>query len=247
MKVKTARINDSLFRIEKKFRSKVGGFGNDISGPYWMLISLKASKPVFWRVNGTLVRAPSNPTVFYVPPFSWTAEFVSAGTTVEAVGYISSAPPSIHAPNSPCFVRSANSISRVEVDLDGFWQASKPGVEISVRSNPGPLSIRIKNAIDRSYTKGILLNAIANKLGTSASFASRQFKRDFSFPPKYYERGLRVTHAMFLLLTGMQPARAAQSAGYRDLGRFYKQFAQYVKTTPKSHQRKKSKIAKKSR
>lgn len=245
MQVKTTKISARLFRIEKEYKTTRSGFGNDISGPFWMLIWSKTTKAEFWRVDGELVSAPSNPKIIYVPPYSWTAEFVEAGTRTEVLGYISSTPPSRFAPTRPCFLHLPGKITDIESGIDAFFRNARAGGEISVRTNPSPLSARAKALIDRSYPNGILLDDVAKKLRTSRAQLSRQFKKDFYFPPKYYERGLRVTHAMFLLLMGEAPATAAFAAGYRDLGRFYKQFGEFMKTTPKSHQRKRSKNAKK--
>ncbi|MCA9458594.1 MAG: helix-turn-helix domain-containing protein, partial [Nitrospira sp.] len=85
---------------------------------------------------------------------------------------------------------------------------------------------------------------IAAKLRTSPAVLSRSFKADFTQPPAFYRRGLRVTVGMYELMMGARPAEAALLAGYTDLGRFYKQFRQYLKQTPAEYLQK-SKNAKK--
>ena len=85
---------------------------------------------------------------------------------------------------------------------------------------------------------------ISKKLKTSGAVLSRQFKAAFGFTPMHYKRGLRITAAMYHLLSGKVPAEAAFLSGYRDIGRFYKQFKQYTQQTPDSHRIKKSKNAK---
>lgn len=98
----------------------------------------------------------------------------------------------------------------------------------------------MKSCFDREYSQDISMTEIARRLRTSSAVLSRQFRQSFGFTPMAYKRGLRVTVAMFHLLAGRPPAEAAELAGYRDLGRFYKQFKEYIRQTPESHRIRKS-------
>lgn len=244
MKFEIEKAKDNLRIIHKTYSSKHNGNGNDISGPFWMLIRTDViTGKLKWKVNTNFIVPNKNPIWLYIPPYSWTCEFYDSGTEVSLAGIIGVGKEPKGAPSLPSIFDFSGKFPRSRKDIDTIFKRARLKDEITICTNPSGTALKIKTLIDANFRVGISMSEIAKRLNTSQAVCSRQFKRTFGFTPGYYKRGLKVTVGAYSLLTGLSPLKAADAAGYNDLSRFYKQFSQYMKMTPDQH-REKSKNAK---
>lgn len=208
----------------------------DISGPFWMLIRVHTLKgKTAWKVGSKFIYPKEDVVWLFVPPFHWTSEFDEAGTLTEIEGLFSDSTPKIHWPKVPCLIYSDDKIPRTLAEVSKFFKYNQPSEDVALESKPSGTALKVKNLLDRNYASDISMSSISGQLKTSNAVISRQFKCSFGFTPMVYKRGLRVTVAMFHLLSGKAATEAASLAGYNDLGRFYKQFKEYIRLTPESH------------
>lgn len=237
-------IKDDLRVVHKEYTSKAGGNGCDISGPFWMLIRTQVkSGKIKWKVDGEFVQPDDSVVWLYLPPYSWTIEYYEKNTSVIVTGIIGSNDEPKGAPSIPSLFKFDGKFPCGRKGLDKVFGQSQILDEISLCTNPSSVAEKIKLSFDRNFRLGVSMSEIAEKLKTSQAVCSRQFKKSFGFTPGFYKKGLRVTVGTYSLLMGRSPSEAASAAGYNDLGRFYKQFGEYMKMTPDEH-REKSKNAK---
>jgi AraC-like DNA-binding protein len=180
----------------------------------------------------------------YVPPFSWTSEQYEKGTHIRVEALFSSLAPPENCPESPVLFSWNATMPQSMGQVSQLFREDLDLLEVALGSNPTSLATRVKSILDKSFADDPSMAKISKKLKTSGAVLSRQFKSAFGFTPMHYKRGLRITAAMYHLLSGKAPVEAAFLSGYRDVGRFYKQFKQYTQQTPDSHRIKKSKNAK---
>lgn len=239
--IRCSELEKNLFLIEKKYEVKNSGHGMDITGPFWMLIRSRTLKgKTSWK-SGSQFITPKITTVWlYVPPFDWTSEYDESGTLVEIEGLFSIIPPERHWPKTPCLIYSKKPVPQSFAEVSSFLSDHAPETEVALQPKPSGTAQKVKFLLDQKFAEDISMAAISRQLKTSSAVISRQFKSSYGFPPMAYKRGLRVTVAMFHLLAGKPPSEAAALAGYGDLGRFYKQFKQYIRLTPESHRVQKS-------
>lgn len=140
----------------------------------------------------------------------------------------------------PCLIYSKSEVPKSLDEVAKFFRTHEPTTVVALQSNPSRVARKVKSFLDQKYNQDLTMSMIAKKLKTSSAVISRQFKSSYGFTPMSYKRGLRVTVAMFYLLSGRSAADSASLAGYNDLGRFYKQFKEYIRLTPESHRIKKS-------
>jgi len=212
----------------------------DVTGPFWMLIRLKTRKGrTSWKTGSQFI-APKGAMVWlYVPPFGWTSERNQAGSWLEVEGLFSVLAPESHWPEVPCLIYSQRRIPKSFAEVSRFLRDHVPVAEVSLQPKPTGTAEKVKILLDQTFAEDISMATIAKRLKTSSAVISRQFKASYGFSPMNYKRGLRVTVAMFHLLSGRTAIEAAERAGYQDLGRFYKQFKEYIRLTPESHRVKK--------
>lgn len=238
--IRCSELEKDLFLVEKKYEVKSAGHGMDITGPFWMLIRVKTlSGKTSWK-SGSKFVASKKVVYLYVPPYDWTSEYDEAGTRVEIEGLFSATPPEPHWPQTPCLIYSKKPTPKTFAEVSSFLRSHMPDVEVPLQPKPSGTAVRVKNLLDQKFADDISMTAISRQLKTSSAVISRQFRASYGFPPMAYKRGLRVTVAMFHLLAGKPAAEAAALAGYGDLGRFYKQFKEYIRATPESHRVQKS-------
>lgn len=230
-----AEIDTELYLIRKDLSFRKKGHGSDISGPYWMLIEIDIqSGGIFWQ-SDSLKKYPKFKHAFiYLPPFSWTIEHYDSNTQIRMNGLISSLALAARI-NYPILFYSDAALPETLKGVVKFLENIGEHENISVCSNPCPLSLKTKRLLDKEYQSSIEIKDIAAKLKTHPSVVSRAFKTDFGQAPAFYRKGLRITVGMYELMMGKSPIEAAQLAGYSDLGRFYKQFKDYLKQTPSQY------------
>lgn len=208
----------------------------DITGPFWMLIRARILKGTLSWKSGSAIIAPEEAVVWlYLPPFAWTSETGAAGSLIEIEGLFSILAPEPHWPKVPCLFNSAHPVPRSFAEASRFLKKHKPYAEVMLQPNASGAVLKVKAILDKQFVENISMEAISRQLKTSSAVVSRQFKASYGFPPMVYKRGLRVTVAMYHLLSGKPAIEAAALAGYDDLGRFYKQFKEYLHLTPESH------------
>jgi YesN/AraC family two-component response regulator len=189
---------------------------------------------LWWQSDGKKIPASSGQYLF-IPPYSWAMEHYMAGTRVKIKGLISRTRLSTSGNSEPIIFNSDKSFPVSTKHVEKLLSEIANPRSVAVCSNPSALSARIKALIDAEYASSIEVGNIAKKLKTSSAFISRSFKKDFGKPPTFYRKGLKVTVGMYELMMGVPPIKAAEMAGYKDLGRFYKQFKSYLTQTPSEY------------
>ncbi|MCB9025302.1 MAG: helix-turn-helix transcriptional regulator [Bdellovibrionaceae bacterium] len=230
------KLRENVYLIEKEYVVKSNTHGSDISGPYWMLIETIIHRgKIWWEVDGKKYFSDRKKVYIFLPAYSWTVEHYLNNTKVSIRGLISKASLDFPHPSVPIMFNSNSDLSKAFSDLSKFLNEAFNIQEIGLCTRPRALSLRTKQILDRDFKNGIKIGDIASRLKTSSAMLSRTFKTDFGYTPAFYKKGLRVTVGMYELMMGTPPIDAAILAGYSDLGRFYKQFKQYLKQTPTAY------------
>jgi len=241
------QIERGLYLIEKSYAVERSGHGSDISGPYWMLIETEISKGKIWWITDQLEKTPrQNRHFIFIPPFSWAMEHYQKDTEIKVKGLISKSKLNLTKFTEPILFYSPEALPQTLDGVTEFLNGVMNYETIGTCTNPSALSARAKRLLDDKYQTRIEIKEIAAKLKTQPAVLSRTFKAEFGETPAFYRKGLRVTVGMYELMMGAPPVRAAELAGYSDLGRFYKQFKAYLKQTPAEYLQK-SKNAKNRR
>lgn len=212
-----------------------------------MLIETEILKGKIWWISDQLEKAPrQNRHFIFIPPFSWAMENYEKGTEIKVKGLISRSKLNPIQFTEPILFYSPEALPQTLDGATEFLNGVKNYETIGTCTNPSSLSARAKRLLDNKYQTRIEIKEIATQLKTQPAVLSRTFKSDFGETPAFYRKGLRVTVGMYELMMGAPPVRAAELAGYSDLGRFYKQFKTYLKQTPTEYSQK-SKNAKNRR
>jgi YesN/AraC family two-component response regulator len=235
MKVKPQRIFNQCYLIEKSYSVDMENHGNDISGPYWMLINVEVKKgKVKWKVDTSFVEVKESSFWVFIPKYSWTTEYYASNTELFIKGIISNDNNFSKFKDPVIFYGSFSPIVK-QSDLNSFIESIEKGEIIKSCLTPSALSQKVKNIIEKTVNNNLSISDIARQLNTSNAVISRYFKKDFGQSPSAYKKGLRSTIGMYSLLTGDKPEIAAHKAGYNDISRFYKQFKEYIGAPPSSH------------
>jgi AraC-like DNA-binding protein len=245
MLIKCQKLSDEIFLIEKHFTTSNEGFGMDISGPFWMLIEANTKNGFLsWKVNGKMIQPEKNRLFLFVPAYSWSSEFYPKNMECSLRGLFCIGKMHSRWPSAPTLYTSTQKLPLKLENVDSFLSKSQVISEVPLQISPSGTASRVKKIIETNSYPEFSMAQIALKLKTSPAVLSREFKKSFGYTPMQYRRGLKVTLGMYHLLCGKDPSEAAFLSGYNDLGRFYKQFKEYIKDTPDSHRIKKSKNAK---
>jgi AraC-like DNA-binding protein len=105
---------------------------------------------------------------------------------------------------------------------------------IECNTRPSLLAKRAKKIIDGCWSDAPSIASIARSLGVTHEHLTRQFKKDFGLAPNTYLHKIRLNQAIWKLTQGERIADVSFDVGYNDLGRFYKQFRKFMKTSPGS-------------
>lgn len=230
---------EGLYLIKKHYSVEKSGHGSDVSGPYWMLIETEILAGKLWWASDGLQKTPREGRHFiFLPPFSWAMEQYKKGTELRVKGLISRTKLNTPAFPGPILFYSSQKLPETHSGVESFLKEVDNYETIGACTNPSSLSTRAKRLLDAGYQNAIEIKAIATKLKTPPAVLSRAFKSDFGETPAFYRKGLRVTVGMHELMMGASQIRAAELAGYSDLGRFYKQFKAYLKQTPSEYSEK---------
>jgi AraC-like DNA-binding protein len=239
LKVKFKKLDNNLFCIEKEFRVSTSRQGNDISGPYWMLLRINILSGNLKWISGDFFVTPQKKQFWlYVPPYSWSSEVYGHNTRILMKGLISESEPPQKAPKNPCLFYGSDVSFHNFKGAQSFFEEHSPAESVDLCPRPNGLSAKVKKLLDLEATRGISMDEISKRVKTSNAVISRYFKKDFKQSPSYYKRGLKVTIGTYSLLMQHSVTEAAYRAGYKDLSRFYKQFKEYMKDIPSSYQQK---------
>lgn len=232
MKLKIQSV-DSDFVLIGRDQIMKPGFGSDISGPLWMFMKISIRGQYSWRIDSESYTITDQEVWAYVPPYSCTYEYASVGTHLMCSGYLSKYPVPTSASCPMLYLNVSSIFPKTYQEIIEFFSGNPEGIPVPSCSRPTKLAENIKLAIDQNYEMGISMTEICEKLSVSPAVATRAFKKCYGYPPNYYKKGLRSTVGAFALLSGIPPIEAAGIAGFSDLSRFYKQFKQYLRSTPK--------------
>lgn len=232
MKLKIQSTKQNLILIGRDQVCTGDRIGSDITGPTWMFMDIQVQGSYQWKHDHHLIQVRDERVWAYIPPFSCTYEVPAKGTHLKCFGYISrqKVPTSISYPVI-CRNVSGNLPLTYEEIVD-FFQQEQNFENVSACSSPSSTAQKIKHQIDQNFQTGITMTQISRKLRSSPAVLSREFKKCYGYTPSYYKKGLRSTVGAHALLSGVPPVEAASIAGFADLSRFYKQFKEYLKSTP---------------
>jgi len=92
--------------------------------------------------------------------------------------------------------------------------------------------------IEQNYTRGILVEEIANHVGLSTDYFSRMFKQFTGLTPVEYIKNVRLAKAAELLRSPeLSVAQVAMEVGFEDPSYFSRQFKQVLGMSPSSFQK----------
>lgn len=109
----------------------------------------------------------------------------------------------------------------------------------SVALKPGSIGLRIKEYIDKNYTRDIPLSEIANQLYISPHYLSHIFKEETGYSPISYMIRRRIGEAKRLLLTtGLSVQEISREVGYENSNYFSMVFKKIAGESPSRFRKK---------
>lgn len=229
---------DGLHFFEDEFEVKDLLTANVITCQGWLLefVELKSGE-VFFLTGAETVYPNSKTFCIFYPPFTFTRPgFRNArGKFIGAAGINPlktkfTVPVVFEIDN----FEKPKTIAEVTKILDSVQNFQ------TIEANPKAslISIKAKKLIDENYQIYPSIARIAGRLNISHPHLTRQFKNDFGMSPNKYLHQLRIADATFRLSQGEEIINVSGDVGYNDLSRFYKQFRQSTKNSPKNCQAK---------
>ena len=91
--------------------------------------------------------------------------------------------------------------------------------------------------IDQHYQEEISIREIAEHIGVSGDYFSRQFKQVTGIAPVEYLRRFRFARAMELLAAGESVTEVSQKVGFRNLCHFSREFKNQLGVTPSQYRK----------
>ena len=229
---------DGLHFFEDEFEVKDFLTANVITCQGWLLefVELKAGKMFFQKGEKAVYPNSKRFCIFY-PPFTFTRPcFKNAQGKFIGVAGISAVKTKFTAPIVFAIdnFETPKTLAEVTRLLDSVQTFQ------TVEANPKAslISVKAKKLIDENYQIYPSIARIAARLQVSHEHLTRQFKQDFGMSPNKYLHQLRIADATFRLSQGEEIINVSADVGYNDLSRFYKQFRQSTKNSPKSCQAK---------
>jgi AraC-like DNA-binding protein len=230
----TKKIKEEMIWISEQ--AEIAGQGSEvfISGCGWMfeVINLESGALAFYRDN-QLVKPNSNYFAVFYAPFS-VVQLAITDVKFRWVGLgsaLASAPanwmtvPLIFDLQIEDLPKNADAV----IDI---LKTQRRFESIEVNTRPSLLSKRAKKIIDASWSDPPAIASLARSLKVSHEHLTRQFKKDFGLAPNTYLHKVRLNYAIWKLSQGEKIADVSLDVGYNDLGRFYKQFRKFMKTSP---------------
>ena len=91
--------------------------------------------------------------------------------------------------------------------------------------------------IDTHYTGDLSIRDVAESVGVSSDYFSRQFKQVTGIVPVEYLRRYRFARAMELLQAGQSVSEVALAVGFRNLCHFSREFKAQLGLTPSQYKK----------
>ncbi len=224
--------------------------GQDISGRLWILAFFQVleGKIGFYSSaqNDKIYFEPGCYGIFLPPWQIVTVEMVQA--KIFTLAYASSSKIQYGFKNAVMFTQDQSmSIPTSELKIQEYLAQIKPNASVDFYQPPNGVAKKIKNKMDQYYSENLKIQEIFAQLKIDRSVGSRAFKKSYGVPPSQYRKGLRVIDGMHQLAEGNSPICVADSIGYSDLSRFYKQFKEVSKASPGAYKDILSQNAKKTK
>jgi methylphosphotriester-DNA--protein-cysteine methyltransferase len=129
------------------------------------------------------------------------------------------------------FDLGTSALARTPQELIALVTEPRPYQSLE-NTSPSRLSREAKRLIATTFTTAARMSDIATRLGVSHAHLTRQFKADYGLTPVDFRHRLRVSEAMNRLSRGEKILQTGYDAGFRDTGRFYKNFRKVTGTSP---------------
>lgn len=207
----------------------------DIFTSHWMLwIGNVPSNSVYLKNKGQWVEL-AGPCALYIPPFSMLQWKINPGT-YDWVG-LSWESELKKLPEISCvfpwnFKFRVNSI----YDLHRVILSTTDRIEIYHEDFSSAVSSKVKEYIDKNYSKPLKLEEIAKHLRIPHSTITHYFKKSFGLSPVEYRKRLRSAESLRLLIGGKQvPKQAIINTGFEDYSRFYRSIKATYGSSPNKY------------
>jgi AraC-like DNA-binding protein len=219
--VTTVPLEDGGIWIEgTAARPSDGASGPLVIGRDWLLEMVRArrgpSRAFFWAPFAIVTHVPHLDSILH-------GRFVGFSTP--------SPPPCDWLVTSMTFDLGTSALARTPQELITLVTEPRPYQPLE-NSSPSRVSREAKRLIAATFTKVTRMRDIAARLGVSHAHLTRQFKADFGLTPVDYRHRLRVSEAMNRLSRGEGILETGYDVGFRDTGRFYKNFRKVTGTSP---------------
>ena len=171
---------------------------------------------------------------FFWAPFSIVSKVPQMESMLHGhfVGFSTpSRPPCDWLVTSMAFDLGQGALARTPQELIALVQEPRAYIPLE-NTSPSRISREAKRLIASTFTTCTLVRDIAATLAVSHAHLTRQFKADFGLTPVDYQHRLRVSEAMTRLSRGEEILQTGYEVGFRDTGRFYKNFRKVTGTSP---------------
>lgn len=227
------RVDAGLLRLDQEIQTVELQKGMDVTGRFWVFAVVHVVDGVIEYVSGNNHVAPPAPYyAMYAPPYS-VVEVVLNRSHSYSKGLASAAQLPANFPMEPVvFSVSSQHCPATICEMGDLIHSAPEIINVGRAVNPSRLALRIKEAIDRSYTNSAPLAEIAAKLRISPSMMSRYFKKAYGLPPVRYRHHVRTMDGMMRLLDGEAVMDVFHEVGFDDLSRFYRHFKRHLLAPP---------------
>ncbi len=232
----TKKIKEQMIWISDE--AEIAGEGSDvfISGSGWMFEIIKVEKGTIAYYRDQQIVKPNSKyfAVFYAPFSIVRLAITQLKFRWVGIGAALSSAPASWMTGPLIFDLQLDELPKNADEVIEILKEPRTFQSIEVNTKPSLLSKRAKKIIDDSWSDPPLIASMARSLNVSHEHLTRQFKKDFGLTPNSYLHQVRLNYAIWKLSQGEKIAEVSFDVGYNDLGRFYKQFRKFMKTSPGS-------------
>lgn len=232
----TKKIKEQIIWISEE--AEVSGEGTEvfISGCGWMfeIIKIEKGAMAFFRDNQMVKPSTDCFAVFYAPFSMVQLAITNVKFRWVGLGAALASAPASWMTVPLIFDLQIQELPKNADEVIEILKEPRAFQSIEVNTRPSLLSKRAKKIIDASWSDPPSIAGIARSLRVTHEHLTRQFKKDFGLTPNNYLHKVRLNYAIWKLSQGEKIAEVSLDAGYNDLGRFYKQFRKFMKTSPGS-------------
>lgn len=231
-------LADQIIHMRHAIHKRKHDVERDAFGQYWNLnVTTQPIGQVSVNRSGEQVPI-DGPVALFIPAQSYIEWHLAPGT-VHFNAFLSNAvlPPEI--PREPfCFPYPSQRLPTSLADIWTIVSEREVTIPISRGWSASGEAQRIKELIEATYMRPRTFEELASELGMPHAVMTRTFKAAYGVPPVFYRNRLRVSDAIWLLLTEQfAVAEIGYSIGFEDLSRFNKQFKRFIKVPPSQFRR----------